>query len=129
MTASGPFAMGPSAMSGPSTSRSALRANTTIMPPSGTSSPKIGSALSNIVAPKLQSSKGKVKLEEEETYKEVYSEQEEDGVEIIDMSLVKDMDWSAPDLLNRSTGIDSKVKKELKDGKIKDGRKDSIIRT
>jgi len=63
-----------------------------------------------------------VKAEEEEEDKEVYSDPEEDGVEIIDMNLVKDMDWSAPDILKRSTKKSSKVKKEAKEGKLKDAK-------
>jgi len=70
----------------------------------------------------LHSAKNKVKAEEEEEDKEVYSDPEEDGVEIIDMNLVKDMDWSAPDILKRSTKKSSKVKKEAKEGKLKDAK-------
>jgi DNA-directed RNA polymerase III subunit RPC4 len=120
MTASGPFAMGPSAMSGPSSSRSALKVGTAISAP-GPSASKIGADLTNAAAPRLHSAKSKVKGKEEEEDKEMYSDPEEDGVEIIDMTLVKDMDWSAPDILKRATKSGSKVKKEVKDNKMKDG--------
>ena len=119
MTASGPFAMGPSAMSGSSSSHSALRTNTTNAP-SPRLSAKHSGELTNTAAPKLQSSISKVK-EEEEVYQEAYSDPEEAGVEIVDMNLVKQMDWSAPEILRRSSKTIAKIKKEVKETRLKKG--------
>jgi DNA-directed RNA polymerase III subunit RPC4 len=120
MTASGPFAMGPSAMSGSSSSRSALRASTANTPSAGPSTSKATSEIIN-TTPKSHLSKSKSKDEENEFYQEEYSDPE-DGVEIIDMSLIKDMDWSAPDVLKRNLKSRSKLKKEVKESKMKEGK-------
>lgn len=99
MTASGPFAMGP-ALAGGQVRRSASRADfTPAVPTSSAASAALGENLTRTAAPTLKGldpkGKGKVKEEEEE---EIYSDPEE-GVEIIDMNQIKDMDWMAPESL------------------------------
>lgn len=124
MTASGPFAMGPSAMSGPSSSKSALRSGNAITAPSGSN--QLASELTNTGAPKLHTHKAKVKVEEEDAYQEIYSEPEEEGVEIVDMNQVKAMDWSAPDVLNRGTNR-TKVKIEKKHEKLNGSEESHLV--
>ncbi|KAJ7634160.1 RNA polymerase III RPC4-domain-containing protein [Mycena polygramma] len=89
MTASGPFAMGP-AMSGNNARRSVPRSNFAIPNPSVDRS-SLGAGLS----------------QEEE----VYSEPDE-GVEIVDMEDVRQMDWMAPESLRKERRHAKKVKKE-----------------
>jgi DNA-directed RNA polymerase III subunit RPC4 len=117
MTASGPFAMGPSAMSGSSSFRNALHTSAATAASSNPSISKIASELSNTTPPKLHASKY-LTNEGEEAYHEAYSEPE-DGVEIIDMNLIKDIDWSAPDVLKRSLKSNTKLTNEAKERKLK----------
>ena len=105
MTASGPFGMGP-AMAG-SSSRSALRANTTHLARGGSTSTaltQLGSEPSRSDATvKLESSKFPFRHSKEiEEHPEVYSDPE-DGVEIIDIEQIAAMDWMAPDVLRKGS--------------------------
>ncbi|KXN89398.1 DNA-directed RNA polymerase III subunit rpc4, partial [Leucoagaricus sp. SymC.cos] len=107
MTASGPFAMGP-ALAGSQVRRSASRADfTSAIPTSATTSAALGENLTKTAAPALRGlDKGKAKVKEEE---EVYSDPD-DGVEIIEMNKIRDMDWMAPETLGEDKT--EKVKKD-----------------
>ncbi|KAG6915268.1 hypothetical protein DXG01_012403 [Tephrocybe rancida] len=110
MTASGPFAMGPALAGNTAARRAVPRSNfaPTPMPGSG---PSLGSSLVKGAAPTLKresASKGKETKEDEEA--EVYSDPDE-GVEIVDMENVRQMDWMAPESL-RKERQHKKVKKE-----------------
>lgn len=108
MTASGPFAMGPT-LAGTSARRTAPRSNfTPILPQGPTASPSLGGKLSNVGPPQLKKDKQrenvlentdqkKIKSESDE---EVYSEPDE-GVVIIDMEDVGRLDWMAPETLRK----------------------------
>lgn len=109
MTASGPFAMGP-ALAGSQARRSTSRADfTPAVPTPLTTSTALGENLTRTAAPTLKGfdTKGKAKVKEEE---EVYSDPDE-GVEIIDMNKIKDMDWMAPESLREEKKTE-KVKRE-----------------
>lgn len=118
MTASGPFAMGPAlaGMSGPR--RSAPRSNfAPIVPqPPGGSKAHLGAGLTQTTAPSLKKEKEKEVPEEEE-----YSDPD-DGVEIVDMENVRQMDWMAPESLRkeRESGKKKgpKVKKEEREARV-----------
>ncbi len=108
LTASGPFAMGPSQPG--SSGRRSVSQSTTIDVAGATSS--VGSNLSQIVPPPLRKEAsgkaGKIKIEDEE----VYSDPDE-GVEIVDMDLVRQMDWMAPEVLQKERqNIQKKFKKQ-----------------
>ena len=116
MTASGPFAMGPSGAG--QTGWSSRRTAPTTAPivplgPGGSSA--LGMNLTKSAAPALKKERPKsqdVKKEkEEEEDIEVYSDPDE-GVEIIDMQDVRTMDWMAPDTLRKERI--SKKKKRIK---------------
>ncbi|PPQ63311.1 hypothetical protein CVT24_006756 [Panaeolus cyanescens] len=113
MTASGPFALGP-ALAGSSGRRSASTTSFVPSAPTRTSS-SLSEGLSQTAAPSLKrdlsDKKGKLKVEEEETYSDP-----DEGVEIVDMEKVKQMDWMAPESLKRESGKRQKrVKIEEKD--------------
>ncbi|THU99158.1 hypothetical protein K435DRAFT_720095 [Dendrothele bispora CBS 962.96] len=112
MTASGPFALGP-AMAGNNVRRSVPKSNFTNPAPSTSSKPDLGAGLSNTPAPsiKTEDRKGKQMIIDEE---EVYSDQE-DGVEIVDIEKIQDMDWMAPESLRKEKPV-VKTKKEDSDG-------------
>ncbi|KAK7030754.1 RNA polymerase III RPC4-domain-containing protein [Favolaschia claudopus] len=111
MTASGPFAMGP-AMSGNNARRSVPRSNFTSAAPT-TDKASLGAGLVRVpVIKKDNDSKGKEKEKPPEQDEEVYSEPDE-GVEIIDMEDVRQMDWMAPESLRKERRhAKRKVKKE-----------------
>ncbi|KZT27832.1 hypothetical protein NEOLEDRAFT_1167906 [Neolentinus lepideus HHB14362 ss-1] len=115
MTASGPFAMGPT-MAGSSARRGAPRSNFTPIVPLGSSASSLGAGLTRSAPPTLKGEKGedaqRVKVEDDE---EVYSEPDE-GVEIIDMDNVRQMDWMAPESLRNDK---DDVKKRKKQAKVK----------
>lgn len=92
MVASGPFALGP-AMAGTSSSRRFAQAATPIPAPSNTKASPLGAGLSQTAAPKIKREEQKLEKDEDE---EIYSDADE-GVEIIDMENVGQMDWMAPD--------------------------------
>lgn len=97
MTASGPFAMGP-ALAGTSARRSAPRSNFTPIVPLGPgNATALGAGLSGAAAPSLKREKETVApiIDEDD-----YSDPDE-GVEIIDMENVRQMDWMAPESLRK----------------------------
>ncbi|KAF8892109.1 RNA polymerase III RPC4-domain-containing protein [Infundibulicybe gibba] len=116
MTASGPFAMGP-ALAGNNSRRAAPRSNfTPIAAPSATPVSSLGAGLTRTAVPSLRRDsdiKGNIKearggVDDEE----VYSDPDE-GVEIIDMEHVRQMDWMAPESLRKEkTRSERKAKKE-----------------
>lgn len=110
MTASGPFAMGP-AMAGSSSRRSTPRSN--FVPSVSTdSTSNLGGNLSQSAPPSLRkdiglaAKNGPVKDEEAE-----YSDPDE-GVEIVDMENVRQMDWMAPESIRKERQPAKKLKKE-----------------
>ena len=113
MTASGPFDMGP-AMAGSSSRRSAPRSNFAPSLPVDASQGSNFGNLSHSAPPALRKDanalggSASVKAEEEE-----YSDPDE-GVEIVDMDNVRQMDWMAPESLRkeRKDAKPRKVKKE-----------------
>ncbi|KAF5316387.1 hypothetical protein D9619_006187 [Psilocybe cf. subviscida] len=124
MTASGPFAMGP-AMAGSSSARRATpRSNfvpSVAAGGSGGSTPSsFGANLSNSAPPGLRNelrgpaTTGVVKTEEDE---EVYSDPD-DGVEIIDMDNVRQMDWMAPENLKKERQPTKKLR--VKEEQVED---------
>lgn len=134
MTASGPFAMGPS-LAGKAGSSSGPRSNFTPVVPGGPgASAKLGAGLTQSAAPTLG---GGVKREgeinvlkraeeskAEEDEEQVYSDQE-DGVEIVDIEKVRMMDWMAPESLKRERDAKHKKKAKKEDAKGK-GKPHSI---
>ena len=112
MTASGPFALGPS-MAGSSSSRRVPRSNFAPVIPLGTS---LDAGLTKTAPPSLKDDIGaNFRIEEEA---EVYSDPE-DGVEIIDIQEIKRMDWMAPETLNKEA---TKTKKREKDERRAESR-------
>ena len=116
MTASGPFAMGPS-LAG-SGRRPAPRSNFTSTMPSGPSKGGLGLGLTRTTAPTLgvkqePKPEGEIQAENDE---EVYSEPDE-GVEIVDMHDVRKLDWMAPETLKRESEYKRRVKPKKKDEK------------
>ncbi|KAJ7043410.1 RNA polymerase III RPC4-domain-containing protein [Mycena alexandri] len=114
MTASGPFAMGPS-MAGNNARRSVPRSNFAIPAPT-TDRASLGAGLtrlSNATIKRENDLKGKEKDKPPEDEEEVYSDPDE-GVEIIDMEDVRQMDWMAPESLRkeRRSAKKKKIKKE-----------------
>jgi DNA-directed RNA polymerase III subunit RPC4 len=118
MTASGPFAMGPSLM-GAGGRRSAPRSNFAPTPFGGPSD-KLGSGLTQSSAPSLKREKETNDLkggaQDDDDDAGVYSEPDE-GVQIVDMDDVRKMDWMAPETLLRDMTEEKKRKK--KSAKIK----------
>jgi DNA-directed RNA polymerase III subunit RPC4 len=104
MTASGPFAMGP-ALAGTSAQRSAPRSNFAPIVPLGPgNAAALGAGLSGTAGPSLKREKAltaddpkEIKGEDDD---DVYSDPDE-GVDIIDMENVRQMDWMAPDSLRK----------------------------
>ncbi|KAI0072688.1 hypothetical protein K474DRAFT_1604653 [Panus rudis PR-1116 ss-1] len=126
MTASGPFAMGP-ALAGTSARRTAPRSNVTPIIPQGPgAASKIGAGLVPVVkkedeggaAALLERLKEKEREREKERGGEdeemVYSDPDE-GVEIVDMEKVRNMDWMAPESLRKEKDAGKKKKKVKKE--------------
>ncbi|KAI0661454.1 RNA polymerase III RPC4-domain-containing protein [Cubamyces menziesii] len=121
MTASGPFAMGP-ALAGTSARRTAPRSNFAPIVPQGPGgAARLGAGLTQTTAPSLKRERDAASgLAKSETPEEdAYSDPDE-GVEIVDMENVRQMDWMAPESLRkeRETGKKkkgAKVKKEEKE--------------
>ncbi|ESK96411.1 hypothetical protein Moror_6919 [Moniliophthora roreri MCA 2997] len=109
MTASGPFAMGPTMASG-SARRSVPASNFTPIPiPSKGRHTSLGAGLTHTATPSIKVEEGKSKgkaVEEDEVYSDP-----DDGVEILDMENVQKVDYMAPDVLKEVKHI-PKVKKE-----------------
>jgi len=98
MTASGPFAMGP-ALAGQSGRRSIPRSNFTPIVPSSSGSFSLGAGLSGTRAPTLKKDKEdgvSAKINEQDEYSDP-----DEGVEIVDMENIRQMDWAAPESLHR----------------------------
>jgi len=111
MTASGPFAMGP-ALAGHNAKRSTRSNFAPTMLPSKLG-PLPAASLTHTAALSFKrgvDAKGKGKEVDEGTGDEVYSDPDE-GVEIVDMENVRQMDWMAPEILRRERHV-RKVKKE-----------------
>jgi DNA-directed RNA polymerase III subunit RPC4 len=111
MTASGPFAMGP-AMAGSASRRSVPRSNFTPVAPSdgNKGAASLGAGLSGTRAPSLkekaQEPQGvRVQAHDEDTYSDP-----DEGVEIVDMEDVRQMDWMAPESLKRER---SEIKRKI----------------
>ena len=115
MTASGPFAMGP-ALAGNNARRSVPRSNFAPIMSGSKPGPTPAVSLTQSVVPSLKSeagvrAKGKGKeIMETPGDEEVYSEPDE-GVEIVDMENVRQMDWMAPESLQKERHS-KKFKKE-----------------
>ncbi|KAF5383831.1 hypothetical protein D9615_003678 [Tricholomella constricta] len=108
MTASGPFAMGPALAGNTTARRSVPRSNFASVPIPG-SGQSLGSSLVRGAAPTLKrEAKEKNKKDDEEM--EVYSDPDE-GVEIVDIEDVRQMDYMAPESL-RKERQPKKLKKE-----------------
>jgi len=105
MTASGPFALGPTAMSRTQPTHPAVPA-----PRASGSATKVDKGKAKEVEVKRE----REKEERGEDEKEVYSDPEE-GVEIVDMGDVKHLDWMAPDSLPRN----QTARKRQKEGETK----------
>jgi DNA-directed RNA polymerase III subunit RPC4 len=106
MTASGPFAMGPALAGVTSARRAPPRSNFASMPSSGPSSGI--STPKGAVSVKLEADMSKSELTPN-VDDDAYSEPDE-GVEIIDIEDVKQIDWMAPDSI-RAEGL-KKTKRE-----------------
>ena len=88
------------------------------MPPGLSKGGTLGSGLTQTTAPTLgvkkeTKSEGDMKAGSDE---EVYSEPDE-GVEIVDMSDIRKMDWMAPDTLKRESEHKGKAKPKKRDEK------------
>lgn len=108
MTASGPFAMGP-AMAGSTSRRATPRSNFAPIRPTGPVA-SLGAGLSRTSAPSLKKEKedaslGKGKNNDDDA--ELYSDPDE-GVEIVDMEDVRQMDWMAPESLRKDKSYGKK---------------------
>ncbi|KAK0202929.1 RNA polymerase III RPC4-domain-containing protein [Desarmillaria ectypa] len=103
MTASGPFALGPTMAGNTATRRHPIAIAVPSTRPST-------SSLSSTPAPRIKS-EGKDKDKGPQDDEENYSDPDE-GVEIVDMENVKNMDWMAPESLKRVKGAVKKPKKE-----------------
>ncbi|KAG9126279.1 hypothetical protein FRC07_004131 [Ceratobasidium sp. 392] len=120
MMASGPFALGPAANS---TRRPSRMAATTTQP-SGHEGPPTGTGLTDTAAPTIHNDARKLQKKRvglEAAEKEQYSEDE--GVEVVDMDDVNELDWMAPDSLIRVKEEDEEKAARKRDklkGKIKD---------
>ncbi|CAL1714722.1 unnamed protein product [Somion occarium] len=129
MTASGPFAMGPTLAGQTPSRRAAPRSNFTPMIPQALGGmAKLGAGLTATTAPSLAGGvkreqeeggfgKGKAREEEEEEEEEgeeeVYSDADE-GVEIVDIEKIRIMDWMAPESLKREREIGKRKRKKVK---------------
>ncbi|KAI0793894.1 RNA polymerase III RPC4-domain-containing protein [Fomes fomentarius] len=117
MTASGPFAMGP-ALAGMSGRRTAPRSNFAPIvpqPPGADGKAKLGAGLTQTTAPSLK----KERESEKQVDEEVYSDPD-DGVEIVDMENVRQMDWMAPESLRKERDAGKKRGLKMKkDDRVK----------
>jgi DNA-directed RNA polymerase III subunit RPC4 len=121
MVASGPFALGPAA----NAARRPARMNATaIQPPGHGGIPPPGAGLTDTAAPTLNKDSRKLQKKRvglEAAEKEQYSDEE--GVEVVDMDDVNELDWMAPDSLMRVKEEDEEKAARKRDklkGKIKD---------
>lgn len=112
MTASGPFAMGP-ALAGNTARRSVPRSNFAPIMPFTKPGSSTAASFTHTSAPALKKEvDSNMKQEKVENlgHEEVYSDPDE-GVEIVDMEDVRQMDWMAPESLRKERLV-RKIKKE-----------------
>ncbi|KAI0954065.1 hypothetical protein AcW1_006665 [Taiwanofungus camphoratus] len=107
MTASGPFAMGP-ALAGTSARRTAPRSNFAPIVPQG-SGTRLGAGLTQTTAPSLKREQGPERGVQVDEDVEAYSDPDE-GVEIVDMDHIRQMDWMAPESLGKEKAAQKKKK-------------------
>ncbi|KAF5391764.1 hypothetical protein D9757_001643 [Collybiopsis confluens] len=99
MVASGPFALGPALAA--TSSRRVTQFSAPIPTPTKIGSSSLGAGLSQTAAPNIKTEERIGKSEKlEKDGDEVYSDPD-DGVEIIDMENIRQMDWMAPDSLRK----------------------------
>ncbi|RXW14681.1 hypothetical protein EST38_g11179 [Candolleomyces aberdarensis] len=123
--------MGPAMAGSAASRRSTPRSNfAPSIAPSTSSSSSLGAGLSQTAPPGLKKDvdlKGKGKeVAKQDEDEEPYSDPDE-GVEIIDMERVREMDWMAPESLRKEKATKKKVKKEqVNDPDIPGGNVDTI---
>jgi DNA-directed RNA polymerase III subunit RPC4 len=110
MTASGPFAMGPS-QAGSSAWRTGPRVSAASIAPGGSPADRaaLGANLTKTAAPTLKKEGAERGARVDDDEAEVYSDPDE-GVEIVDMRNVHMMDWMAPENLKWETHERTKKK-------------------
>ncbi|KAH9000315.1 RNA polymerase III RPC4-domain-containing protein [Lactarius akahatsu] len=119
MTASGPFAMGPS-LAGSSAWRSGPRVSSIPTAPRGPPDPAaLGANLTKTAAPALKKEERVESRVHVDDDAEVYSDPDE-GVEIVDMRNVHTMDWMAPESLKWESARDRSKKRAAKVEKEED---------
>ena len=119
MTASGPFAMGPS-LAGSSAWRSGPRVSTAPTAPRGPPDPAaLGANLTKTAASALKKEERAESRVHVDDDAEVYSDPDE-GVEIVDMRNVHTMDWMAPESLKWESSRDRSKKRIAKAKKEED---------
>ena len=119
MTASGPFAMGPS-QAGSSAWRSGPRVSTISTAPRGPPDPAaLGANLTKTAAPALKKEERAEPRVHVDDDAEVYSDPDE-GVEIVDMRNVHTMDWMAPESLKGESARERSKKRVAKARKEED---------
>ena len=111
MTASGPFAMGPS-QAGSSNRRATPRSNFAPSIPTSGETSTLGKNLSHAAPPSLKKDVDdkidKLAYEDEEVYSDP-----DDGVEIVDIENIRQMDYMAPESLRKERQRNNKkIKKE-----------------
>ena len=102
--------MGP-ALAGTPTRRAAPRSNFTPIVPSGLGLTKLGAGLTQTTAPSLKREKDAERAGSDEG--EVYSDPD-DGVEIVDMDNIRQMDWMAPESLRKERARQKRKKVVVK---------------
>jgi DNA-directed RNA polymerase III subunit RPC4 len=117
MTASGPFAMGPSLAGSRSIHRSTHRSNFTTPAQVSRTSTSFGDNLSSSALPSVKKEVGNtdndVKSSTVKTENGEYYSDPDEGVEIVDMEDVHELDWMAPDSIRKECQkSQKKVKKE-----------------
>ena len=112
MTASGPFAMGPSQV-GSSAWRSGPRVSAITTAPRGPADPAaLGANLTKTAAPTLKKDSAEPRVQVDEDA-DAYSDPDE-GVEIVDMRDVHTMDWMAPESVKWETARERSKKRTAK---------------
>ncbi|KAH9995575.1 RNA polymerase III RPC4-domain-containing protein [Russula vinacea] len=121
MTASGPFAMGPS-QAGSSAWLSGPRVSAMSAAPRGApaDAAALGANLTKTPAPTLKKEHAERRAQVDEEDAEVYSDPDE-GVEIVDMRNVHAMDWMAPESLKWESAREKTKKKVAKVKKEEEG--------
>ncbi|TBU30650.1 RNA polymerase III RPC4-domain-containing protein [Dichomitus squalens] len=110
MTASGPFAMGPALAGAPSARRTAPRSNFAPAPPPAGSA-KLGAGLTQTTAPSLKKEKEREQEAERARKEEQEYSDPDEGVEIVDMENVRQMDWMAPESLRKEREVGKRNRK------------------